>query len=1124
MATTDNTAKGIFLNTLLGLPSAAKKVGKSIAKFSGETLKGAARAGLDIAEAPSRVGSKVGADLSGVPNPIKPYQPIQLPGRAGGLESFTNQAQREINEGVSPLRAASKGVFDFATNEPTGVALKPLGLAVGSIGRTPIGKKIAKGVGEFARDTIGKFAPAFKNMHEDDLSELVDFTQTVHGGGQANVDNAIAVRRLAERHGINPNQSDQSLATQLSKKMQSTPETQYALKNSDTAALDAFDEQPFQTVKKKPPEEFNPQSYVKEQVAKREAAKQSASPGIVGSAKSFLANAKAKLVDFSAPIEDVLNESVRKNKITLKPSQDIHNQIDRVLRAPTLAGQFAKDNGLEKIIQGVDNIDEFDQYLTARHGIDLDTQGINTGRELVKDEALVKALSPKYEQQAKVVSDYSRKLLDYSVQSGLISKELAGELAKKYPNYVPFNRVFNELEKSGGNFGGTGVASIGSQSVVQKILGSSREVESPIESLLSKTHDAFKQGEKNQAAKILASYEKLPGNPFNLKELPNGETAAHTISFLDDGVKKTFETTKAVAEAAKSLNVQQLNILGKMFALPTRLARIGITGINLPFIGANIARDQVSAFINSNHGLRTSIANPVNFGKALFAALKHNDLYDEAVRAGAMGTSFDLSRDQVGKTVKEIRAGRSTSSKALYTVTHPGQILKAVEDLVGRAEELGRLQQYGGSKDALLAQGMSPEEATIGAARQAREATVNFARRGEWGTVLNSAFLYLNASIQGTRTLMRNLKTKPLATASKIAIAGMFPVASVTAWNLKDPERKAAYEDIADYEKENNIIIVPPNPTKDENGKWNVIKIPLSQEINSLLGAVRKPIESAYGLDPVKFGDFADALLGTVSPIEPNKRSVLSTLTPQALKPAIEGTVNQNLFTGFPQIPRKLEGLSPENQVRPNTSGTARKIAGPLGISPIKVEEFVKGTLGGVGSQFTNAADTVASKLGLIPKDQIGGQSIPAGITARFNQARGGQVEEKEADKVGELLQTQNDERFKLATKAEDLVSKLDSLATKEEKVALLNEATRGDKILTDKVKDVLKDKKAGLTYLDRQVKQLGVENGERAKYIVSHVKQLKTKEEKVAYLNELSQKGIITKNVKPQVKALLKQ
>lgn len=737
--------------------------------------------------------------------------------------------------------------------------------------------------------------------------------------------------------------------------------------------------------------EFNADKYVQEQVAAREAAR--GKTGIVDKAKSFLDTFKKKIVDSTAPIEDILNNSIKENKLNILPEDNIHNQIDRVLRAPTLAGQFASDNGIVDVIKQVDNPDALDQYLIAKHAIELDKQGITTGRDIAKDTKLITALQDKYEPYAKVVSDYSKKLLDYSVDSGLISKDLATKLKELYPDYVPFNRVFNELEKTSNMGGSGGISSLSKQTIVQKIIGSERQIESPLESLLAKTNDAFRQGEKNIAGEMLASYKDLPGNPFQLEDITGQEIGnRHTISFLQDGVKKTFATTKEVAEAAKSLNVQQISILGKMFNLPVRIAKIGITGIRPSFIGANIGKDAVSAFINSDHGLATSILNPKNFIESLFSAVSHNDLYDEMVRSGGAGTSFDISRNQVEKTISNIRGVKNIKdvpSLIKYIVNTPEKLLRSIEDIISRGEEFTRLQQYRGTKEVLLKQGMSEKSASTEAARMAREATVNFARKGEWGNVLGGTFLYLNAGIQGTRTLLRNLATKPIETSTKLIISTLFPVAVATAWNMSDDKRREAYMDIAPYEKENNIIIVPDNPTKDENGQWNIIKIPLSQEVNNLTNAVRRPIEAAHGADPVKFGEFAKALIGTVSPIAPG--SVLSSITPQAIKPSIEAATNQSLFTGNPIVPQSLEKLSPEKQIKSDTSKLAIELGQKLGVSPIQIDAFIKSTFGGAAT------------------DIIGNKPIIDTVTARFNKAQGGAILDKQYKDQQEIDQQKAD-------------------------------------------------------------------------------------------------------------------
>jgi len=868
--------------------------------------------------------------------------------------------------------------------------------------------------------------------------------------------------------------------------------------------------------------------YIKEQIIARETAR-NIDNSIGNKIKDFLQNAQSKLIDFTSPIENTLKDAMARDKFSLIPSQDIRNQIDNVLRAPTLAGQFAKDGGLVDVIKTVPDVNALDQYLIAKHAIELNTAGIETGRDLIKDEKLVSALAPTYEPFAAKVGDYSRNLLQYAVDSGLVSQKLADELKIKYPDYVPFNRVFGEGElQQGAGTGSKGVASQGSQSVVQKIKGSTRQVESPLESFFAKTNEVFIQGERNKAARLLASYEKLPNNPFELKEikamvddstgkimnLPGDESKA-TISFMDNGEKRTFSTTPEIAQAAKALSVQNLNVLGKILAFPVRIARIGITGINLPFVAANLAKDQITAFINSEKALSTSIANPGNFLRSLFSAVGHDGLYEEMLRAGGGGTSFDISRNQATNTLKSVRAGRNVGSKALYTVTHPDEFLRAVENIVNRGEEATRIQQFRGMREALMKQGMSREEATVAAARAARENTVNFMRRGEWGTVLNSAFLYLNAGIQGTRTFLRALKTRPIQTATKLALVGFTPVAYATFWNLSDPKRAEAYKDISSYEKENNIIIVPPDPVQDADGKWNVIKIPLSQEINNIVGLVRRPIEAMFGMDPVSMGDVATALIGSVSPIKPDLGSIVSTATPQAIKPTIEGVVNQSLFTGIPQVPASLQDQSPKNQFKDTTSGTARKIGEMLNLSPIKVEEWIKGTFGGVGSQALNAVDQALAATGAIPKEQIGGQNILDAITARFSKASGGQTERKAQDEITAFTQKDADASKALTDKATAIWKSVKDLP-KDEAKAKLKDAIGQDAALLKKVIDIGEADRLGLQGADKRLKTSSVEV--RASFIYLHMNQLPDDTAKKAYLQDLAKKKILSVDVLKQM------
>ena len=873
---------------------------------------------------------------------------------------------------------------------------------------------------------------------------------------------------------------------------------------------------------------FNAEDVVKQRVKERKAARGSKS--LKEKSVAFLENFENKIIDFTSPIQRRFDKAIRQDP-EFKSSQgfktNIKDNIDRVLNTPAITSSFVAKNGLEDVIRGVDNLDEFDQYVSARHILDLPDDVVGKSKfNLAEERALVEAFDSKYSKQADALNAYNDKALDYMVDSGIISKELRADLKKKYPNYVPLQRVFNEDELAnalGG--GGKSVASLSQQSVIQKIVGSERKIESPMESVLQNAEKMIRQGEKNKAAQTLISYESIKGNPFELRKLKTGQDAAADkgmISVLVNGKKQRWEVAVDVADAAKSLNVQQLNILGKIFSMPVRLARLGITGINLPFVAANVARDQVSSFIMSDNGLRASVANPRIWLAGLGDSIKHGKLHQDMIGEGALMTSFDISRNKVGPTLKKIRAGRDLKSKAIYTVTNPQEWLRTVENVVGRSEEVARKQQFAGARQKALQDGATVAEANNIAARAARENSTNFARRGEWGTVMNNTWLYLGAGIQGARLLVRNLKNKPLKTSAKIASTLMMPMATVTYWNLKDPERKAAYEDIQEWEKENNFIIVPPNPTKDENGRWNVIKIPLPPGVGQFANFIRRPIEESQGLDEVEFSEAANNLLRTFSPIDVTKPA--NTITPQAIKPVVQAATGKNLFTGNDTVPKSLQDLPNEQQVKDNTSGTAELIGGALGASPVKTEQAVKDTFGGIGPQILNTSDRILNKAGVLDDDQIGGQTLPEAIGRRFNSAAGNKTQSEQMTEIFDIKKESRGKSAEIKDEAEDLFTALSEMS-KEEANTELRQIYDENRPLYDKIIDIKKDTALGLTPVERAMKQLGVNDGARAEYIYSKYLEIadSDREAGVAYLKDLRTKKVISDKVFDQLKEMRK-
>jgi murein DD-endopeptidase MepM/ murein hydrolase activator NlpD len=190
--------------------------------------------------APLRVANKIGTGIQEFKNPITPqgravkktanvaYRALNAPEAAlsGVLrEGREAQSQRKI---VQPLRGIYRGLkenYDFGQEAQRVLPNKPktafaVGLAA-SIASPGFGGK-AKGAKKVIR-AAEKFdlSPVIKNS--DDVNRLRDFLDTIYDKGLKKMDPkfkatlASDARRIVEKYGINPEQSDRKLATIVGK-------------------------------------------------------------------------------------------------------------------------------------------------------------------------------------------------------------------------------------------------------------------------------------------------------------------------------------------------------------------------------------------------------------------------------------------------------------------------------------------------------------------------------------------------------------------------------------------------------------------------------------------------------------------------------------------------------------------------------------------------------------------------------------------------------------------------------------------------------------------------------------------------------------------------------------------
>lgn len=126
-------------------------------------------------------------------------------------------------------------------------------------------------------------------------------------------------------------------------------------------------------------------------------------------------------------------------------------------------------------------------------------------------------------------------------------------------------------------------------------------------------------------------------------------------------------------------------------------------------------------------------------------------------------------------------------------------------------------------------------------------------------------------------------------------------------------------------------------------------------------------------------------------------------------------------------------------------------------------------------------------------------------------------------DDLFKRIYRQDANRTEIRIEAEAKWKEVKSMNTKEEKVKALQQLEKTDQLLADAVASIAKDEALGLSGTERLIKMLGVENGERAKYISDTVASMDTRQEQVAYLKNLDDKKLISDPVFEQLMVLLK-
>lgn len=538
-------------------------------------------------------------------------------------------------------------------------------------------------------------------------------------------------------------------------------------------------------------------------------------------------------------------------------------------------------------------------------------------------------------QQFKAAADIFYKVNDNVISimedAEVFSHDLAKTLRTKYRKYCPLLRDFSDTAAADSFIGGLteGGRGIGNVSVPLKrinIEGSERGVLNPLETILKSYVVMLNRAERNKVALMAVENSRTADLHELIQEVP-GTTADPkncVFTVLINGKKKAYKTTQDLYGPIVGYNLPAANLAFGVARTAARMLRTGAT-MSPSFILRNVLRDTVFAGIASKNGFIPL----VDTIRGAIALAKDPAMRAEFEAAGVTEYNFYSSQKSRIKSLDamagEIPASAWEIMKAVFSR------LEATSDFF---ESSTRMGEYMKARQ----KGLSMEEA----ARAAREVTLDFSRSGRIGEQVNQVVPFFNACLQGGDKMVRLFREDFIGTSLKVLKYIVLPSLLLLAMNWDEDWYKDLDPDI-----KNNYWCLGRN-----------IRIPKPQEAGVLFGSgIEALFQQAADKDKDAVSNFLKAFSSNMMP------SVLPTL----ILPLIEWSANYSFFKGRPLVGNKYSRLPDELQYNDYTSELSKGIGSTLKVSPMKIDNLVRGYTGTMGALLWSMAGEPFAKANNLP-------------------------------------------------------------------------------------------------------------------------------------------------------------
>lgn len=684
--------------------------------------------------------------------------------------------------------------------------------------------------------------------------------------------------------------------------------------------------------------------------------------------------------------------------------------------------------GLKKVgeILGNDSKRYIDlrNYLFAQSDLQYKDKGLKSGLRTNDSKAVVEQFNKdsQIKEAAQVIYDTLDGVLQYTVDNHLIDEKIAENLRKSNTFYVPMHRVF---ENQGNKTGKRGAV----KDIIQKRVGSERDVKDILENVISNSANMIQQVENNNILKALYNegetsgitgsvYDVIPAplmkvGTANLEmwktELkkqgvkvddidlsktvdifaPNNkvDTKKLITSFINDRGERIYLqfNDELIFNSVMNMDKKMMSMFLEFNKVANLPLRFGATMGNIGFSIPNMISDTAQASIYSTAGFIPVLDNAIGIINILAAdnkiaqkfinrinpqLVKKNELLYQLWKQTGSTSSTRLSqyRDSTQKLMKEVYGVNKSQTIGINERFKP---LKRLLDILTFIPELSeqstRFRVFEKNYNYFLNKGYSEQDARILAALESRDATQDFGRTGNLTREINQIIPFSSARVGSIYTAQEKVKANTKKIAARTALLLTLAII-IKSMGYDDKE----VEELNQRKKDDNFVLKIGDTIHTIKKPQGILRsiINLTEYIQDLFtGHVEE------GKEGERLGKWINNAIMDNMPTDE-----ITGLVPNAVAPIIENTINKDLYYNNEIVKTYDLDLPDKDQYYDYNSQLAILLGRVFNYSPAKIDNLISGYFAGLGTDTTKMMDYAMGKIGLIPeKPEMGAEDNPIG-------------------------------------------------------------------------------------------------------------------------------------------------